>query len=731
MLLFYLLIISVSFLHPAEVQRDTVKGIILDITNDAPIPDVIVKASATQTYATSDKNGHFLIIVMPNPGCEIEINHIGYKPVSLHFPHTDSIKKNVIIHLTPAAYRTETIVVSGRHMNTTHEDLHSFSEVLRGKELERSMGSTIASTLKNETGLSMRSMGPAPSRPVIRGLGGDRVVIKADGFTTVDLSSTSADHAVSLDPFTVDRIEVMRGPSVLLHGSSTTGGVVNAIRNEITDNFPSAVSGLFGSYIETVNNGILGAGVVKIPYNDLLGRIEFGRRSSGDSQTRLGVLKNSGLGLSNLSGALSYRFDNGYTGAAVRNFNLDYGVPGGFTGAHPNGVHINMFKREYTGLASVNLPSHQIPSVTLRVSRNYFSQTEKEANGLTGAEFGIFHYTGSIDIPMQHIGLFDQGAAGVSVEHRDFTIGGFVFTPPTVSRSAAIYMYQNIDFGSYFIEGSARYTYGDYQPRKSTESFNSRFIRNRHYNLFSFSLSGLSEVSDNLSLGINISKTSRLPSTEELYSAGPHLAAYSYETGNPDLDAETGYGAELFGIVKYSVITLSLNGFYNQYQNFIIPRNSGRINYATLLPVYETSGVSAVLKGVESEFNYKVTEKLTLTSTLSFTHGQFSDGAPLPGIPPLRNITTLSFMEDNLSVGWLSEFGAAQKRTDFYEQPTAGYGVHNVYFQYSIITSSVIHNLSLNAENLFNKEYRNHLSRIKVILPENGFNLRFIYKLYW
>ncbi len=723
--------ISVSFLHPTEVQKDTIKGIILDITDDSPIPDVIVKANSSQTYATSDKNGHFSIIVKPNPGCELEINHIGYKPVSLHFPHTDSIKKNVIIHLTPAAYRTETIVVSGRHLNTTHEDLHTFTEVLRGKELERSMGSTIALTLKNETGLSMRSMGPAPSRPVIRGLGGDRVVIKADGFTTVDLSSTSADHAVSLDPFTVDRIEVMRGPSVLLHGSSTTGGVVNAIRNEISDNFPSTLSGLLGAYYETVNTGALGAGVIKIPTSDFLGRLEFSRRSSGDSKTRLGVLRNSGLGLSNLSGSLTYRFDNGFTGAAVRNFSLDYGVPGGFTGAHPEGVHIALFKREYTGLFALNLPSHQFPSLTLRLSRNYFSQTEKESNGLTGAEFGIFHHTGSIELHTQHLGIFDQGSAGISFEHRDFTIGGFVFTPPTISLSTAVYMYQNIDFGRYFVEASARYTYGDFTPRESTNNLNSRFIRNRHYNLFSFSVSALGEVSDNLSIGVNVSKTSRLPSIEELYSAGPHLAAYSYETGNPDLDAEAGYGSEIFGIVKLPGFTITLNAFYNPYNNFIIPRNSGRINFATLLPVYETSGVKAILKGLESEIEYQFNEQITFTSTLSYTHGQFSDETPLPAIPPLRNITAISFIADNLSMGWQGEFGAAQKRTDKFEQPTAGFGVHNMYIQYSIITSSLIHNLSLNAENLFNKEYRNHLSRIKIILPENGFNLRFIYKLYW
>lgn len=731
MFLFCLLIISVYSLHPAEVQRDTINGIILDITNDYPVPYAIVKASATDSYTTSDKNGHFSIVVFPSPGCEFEVYHIGYKPVKMHFAHSDSIRKNVIIHLTPAAFNTETIIVSGQHKNSTHEDLHSFSEVLRGKELERMMGSTIASTLKNETGLSMRSMGPAPSRPVIRGLGGDRVVIKADGFSTIDLSATSADHAVSLDPFTVDRIEVTRGPSVLIHSSSATGGVVNAVRNEITDNFPSSISGLLGSYYETVNNGALGAGVLKIPYGNFLGRFEFGRRSSSDVSTRTGVLKNSGLGLSNLSGSLSYRFSNGYTGAAVRNFSLDYGVPGGFTGAHPNGVNIRMFKREYTGLLHVDLPSHHFPSVTLRLSRNYFSQTEKESNGLTGAEFGIFHYTGSLDLLMNHFSFFDNGSAGISFEYRDFNIGGFVFTPHTVSRNAALYFYQSKDFGKYFLEASLRYTYGDFFPRKSTQSFNNRYIVNRNFNLYSFSVSLLRELTNKVSLGVNLSRTTRLPSTEELYSAGPHLAAYSYETGNPALTAELGYGAELFGILKLSGFSFSLNLFYNPYDNFIIPRNSGRLNFATLLPVYETTGAKALLTGIESEIDLDISENIRISSSFSYTRGEFSDGSPLPAIPPLRNITSVNYSINNFTLGWQSEFGTAQKRTDNFEQPTAGYGVHNVFTQYSLISEYFIHNVSLNVENIFNKEYRNHLSRIKVILPESGVNLKFIYRLYF
>ena len=172
--------------------------------------------------------------------------------------------------------------------------------------------------------------------------------------------------------------------------------------------------------------------------------------------------------------------------------------------------------------------------------------------------------------------------------------------------------------------------------------------------------------------------------------------------------------------------------FRNDFSYFIIPRNTGKINSQTLLPIYQTEGVSAVFYGVESYLELKLLEYFTFSNTLSFTYGNFNEsGNPLPQIPPLKNIIQLKYLNGNFITGISTEIAADQNRVDLFETTTAGYAVFSAFIQYSIETGSLIHNISLNGDNLFNKEYRNHLSRVKVIMPEAGINFKLSYRLYF
>jgi iron complex outermembrane receptor protein len=227
--------------------------------------------------------------------------------------------------------------------------MNEFINVLKGKELQREIGLTLASTLKNETGLAIRSMGPAPARPVIRGLGSDRIAITEDGIQTTDLSATSPDHAVSVEPFTIERVEVVRGPKVLLKNSTTMGGVVNIIRNEIPIEVPKSFTGNTGFYGETSNSSYLGAFVGQLPLGKFVFRSEVTYRKANDLKTPNDVLKNSDIETNNYSAGVSFIDDWGFTGFSIREFKSDYGVPGGFVGAHPNGVDISMLKRQING----------------------------------------------------------------------------------------------------------------------------------------------------------------------------------------------------------------------------------------------------------------------------------------------------------------------------------------------------------------------------------------------
>ena len=242
----------------------------------------------------------------------------------------------------------------------------------------------------------------------------------------------------------------------------------------------------------------------------------------------------------------------------------------------------------------------------------------------------------------------------------------------------------------------------------------------------------LYQINGLISSGINLNKTSRVPTIEELYSEGPHLAAYSYEIGNSNLKSENGYGIEIFTYLKSEDVFLMFTFFRNDFSYYITPRNTGNINSQTLLPVYQTEGVKALFMGVESYFELSINEYFSLTNSLSYTYGEFKNSNnPLPSIPPLKNLIQLKYNYENVIAGFNTEITASQNRVDNFEVPTSGYIIFNSFIQYSLQTNSLIHNISLSAENLLNKEYKNHLSRVKIIMPEAARNLKLSYRLYF
>lgn len=728
-----ILIFSTNSIINAQSSRlGTLEGIVLDGSSDLPLENAIVKLVELNKFDATDKNGIFEFKSIPFGNYNIEISFLGYKTLFTSISIYDEINKGLIVHLFNLPIETSAVIVTGSHITSKFDDMNEFINVLKGKELQREIGLTLASTLKNETGLAIRSMGPAPARPVIRGLGSDRISITEDGIQTTDLSATSPDHAVSVEPFTIDRIEVIRGPKVLLKNSTTMGGVVNIIRDEIPKEIPNSFSGNAGFYGESVNSGYLGGFSALLPIEKFVLRGEATTRKADDLKTPIGILKNSDIATDNFSAGLSFVDSWGFTGLSIREFKSDYGVPGGFVGAHPNGVDISMLKRQINGKINYQINSESFENIEFQLSRDYYKHTEYERADIIGAQFVIYNYRGSLDLSNKKISFLDYGTSGISFEARDFNIGGFVFTPPTKSLKLSTYSFQTFEINKFSFETGVRISFDEFIPRAANPSTDPNFVIERNFFSYSVSVSSLYSLSNNLSVGINLNKTSRVPTIEELYSEGPHLAAYSYEIGNPNLNSENGFGAELFSYIKNDDLFFMLTFFRNDFSYFITPRNTGEINSQTLLPIYQTEGVPAIFYGAESYFEFKFLEHFIFSNSLSYTYGNFKESnKPLPQIPPLKNVIQLKYTIGNFITGIGSEIAAAQKRVDTFEIPTSGYAVFNAFVQYSLETGSLIHNISLNGDNLLNKEYRNHLSRVKVIMPEAGINFRLSYRLYF
>ena len=202
--------------------------------------------------------------------------------------------------------------------------------------------------------------------------------------------------------------------------------------------------------------------------------------------------------------------------------------------------------------------------------------------------------------------------------------------------------------------------------------------------------------------------------------------------GNPDLREESGFGIELFSYYKSPKLFITVTGYRNDVPNYIVTKNTGLTNYSTLLPVYASKCVHAVFTGIESEMEWKMMQNIKIQASGSYTYGLLKEtNKPLPMIPPFKGRIGINFNFSKISAGAGCDYSFSQKRTDEFEQSTAGYLIGNAFIQYTIPSGSLIHTFTINGENLFDSVYRNHLSRLKSMIPESGRNFRVLYRLYF
>ena len=185
----------------------------------------------------------------------------------------------IVFLLTSAAsaqedvLRDEIIVTASPIARSVGETIVG-ATILKGDDLERSLQGTIGETLSRQPGISSSFFGPGASRPLIRGLGGDRISVLDSGIGAIDASSTSPDHAVAVEPATAERIEIVRGVSTLLYGSSAAGGVVNVFSGRIPEKVPEGgADGALRIGKTTVDDGVEAAGGFDVD----LGRVGAGR----------------------------------------------------------------------------------------------------------------------------------------------------------------------------------------------------------------------------------------------------------------------------------------------------------------------------------------------------------------------------------------------------------------------------------------------------------------------
>ena len=603
-------------------------------------------------------------------------------------------------------------------------------EDLQAEKLDRKISTTIAETIKNEPDIAIRSMGPAAARPVIKGLSGSHVTLTEDGSFCGDMSATSPDHAVASEVLTAHKLDIVRGPRILSESFATAGGVIHVNHQDIPFD-DSLFHGYVTGYAESGQPGLATVVGANANVHGLSLKGELSARNMGDMKTPDGDLKNTDIENKSIAIGAAYSFNRFKLGASFRNFDSKYGIPGGFIGGHPNGVDIDLFKRDLTlrGLYIPAQKSSDTLSVTFRF--NQYHHTEYETKDYVDAEFAVNQENVRIEKFIANSGPFFGIHFGGEFDMRSIEMGGYVFTPPTNSYSASLFSVASLNgwWSGMEITLSARLGGAFFRPQESVVA-DKGAVENRNFALWAIGAEFSQRVAPGKFLTFDVFRTTRAPTIEELYNQGPHLAAYSYERGNHKLDAESGYGAELEFRNYGEIINWRAAVHSTWLLNHLAPRATGDTNWSQILPIYQVSGDDALLMGGSASVELPADQGFYAQAGASYVCGfyQNENWSDMPQIPPFKFHGEVAYLWTHVRAGIHTEFALAQNRVDHYEERTPGYVTFGASLEFHRSLALAHYSIILRGENLFDADVRNHLSRLKSVMPEKGRNISILAK---
>lgn len=729
------LFLSSLAIGPASgAQTGSLAGRTINAESGQPVGWATVVIEGLDRARISDAEGSFFFANVP-PGTHVlQSLHVGYREARFKVEVVAGDTAQVELALGHEALHLEAIVVEGEAAAVLLP-LREPEVVFSGSKLRQNLSYTIAETIAGEPGIAQRTMGPAPARPVLRGLGGDRLLILEDSERTGDLSGTSSDHAVAIEPMTTERIEIVRGPRTLLYGSNALGGVVNVVRGYVPSEQPAGLGGSVTYQGESVNRGLSGGLTLEQVLGPLALRLDSSLRNADDIATPRGVLANTDLRTGNTSAGLSLVQPWGYMGASGSLYISDYGIPPDPEGAHPDGVAIDLQRQHLVGRGEIFAGPAWLQCLVLHHSFSRYQHGEFEESGDLGLEYGVLTHNSGALAHLERMGPFANGEVGLWYEYRNYAEAGLTYTPPAEEYAGALFVYQEWARAPWEVNGALRIDARRVEPRAERDSRRVGRIETRDFAGMSAGLSNHYRPSPTVTLGATLMRTFRAPGIEELFAEGPHLAAYSYEVGNGALDSERGLGLELFADYHREDSHLHLAVFRNAIDGYIFPKNSGErsLRRADLF-LYRTVGERVLMHGVEANFDWRLAARWKGGGSLSYVRGHLVDRnrEPLPRLPPLQGHLSLTCEpSEALSATLALRLAAAQNRVGEFEQPTEGYAVLDFSSQYYAQWGKRLHTLALTLENATNAVYRNHLNRVKEILPEPGRNLRLLHKVFF
>lgn len=649
----------------------------------------------------------------------------------------------------------DAVTVSASALAVGSDAMSTPVTVLEGDDLIQRRAATLGETLAREPGISATQFGAGASRPIIRGMDGARVKVLADGTEIMDASTISPDHAVAVEPMLSEQIEVLRGPSALAYGGGAIGGVVNVLDRKIPTAIPErGVEGSVELRGNTAAKEAAGAFEVTAGAGNFAIHAEGVKRDARDYRVGDGWAGGSRVdGSYNQtetgSVGVSWIGDRGYLGIAWTRQRNEYGLPGhahDLEDCHAHGDHLHCGSHDEeegeddhdhddaeSGVPYVKLDSERwdlrgeyrepfagFTRLRLRASHTDYQHDEIE-DGAVSTRFRNEASDGRVELEHQPVGGW-RGVFGLQTSRRDFSaLGEEAYVQPTLTRRHGAFLIEEYKTGDWRFEAGLRHEWQQIDVDSAA--------RDRSHRGNSLSLGAVWNFAPQYALGMSLSRAQRLPTAEELYADGLHMATRTIERGNADLKAETSHNIDVSLKKLAGATTFSVSAFHNRVSDFIYANTLDELDGLQLI---EYTQRDAIFTGVEGQIRQRLDDMFGLTLFGDYVRARLSssDGdRDLPRIPAHR----IGLRLDAHWQGWEGEIElyrvGRQRQLAEFETSTPGYNMLNVGVSYAAELQGVPYLFYVKANNLTDELAYSHTSFIKDAAPLMGRNLTMGVKL--
>lgn len=677
----------------------------------------------------------------------------------------------------------DVIVVLSTPMQLQSDEMVGSVDLISAQDIERNLNGNIADTLSRMPGVNSTYFGPASGRPIIRGLGADRVRMLVNGLATLDASSSSPDHAVSAEALGAQQIEVLRGPAAIAYGGGAIGGVVNVLDGRIpTQRNEDVIDGFAYLGATSVDEGVQAAGRVTADFDGLMVQIEGLRREGsafdipgfaetealreehhededhdhdddhdededhhdeheGEEEPAFGEVPDSDFTFETYSGAVSLVRDWGYIGVSVKETDAEYGLPG-HSHAHEDEHEDEDHDDDHDDHDEDHDHEHEhehgeeAPRLVLEQTRIDL-RGELNRDGLFNRVRWSFAHADYMHVELEdgEVGTrFEkdgfEGRIELAHDHgdnRQGALGVQVLTQDfsALGEEAYIEPVTTQDWGAFITERWDNGLWGVEAGLRAETRELSGQRANRSFDTYSGSGSIFSRPTDAWFLAATLSRTERAPTDVEVFADGPHVATRAYERGDLNLDTEVAWSGEVTARYAQGRISAETNLFLADYDGFIglFPTGEEEDGF----DVFEYRQADAQLYGFEAQVNADLGElrgwAMSGEASLDYVRGELDDGGNLPRIPPLSSNLALIAERGVWSVRGEAHLVAEQDETTSFETETEGYVMYNADLEVTPFADRDVR-VILGVRNLTDEEGRVHTSFLKDMVPLPGRSFR-------